>query len=107
MGLSVGKFKILEDLHGHDHLYGLRRSAVCFLSVHTDHHQRTWVFFDARAALDSLPYAVAVVVAITIGFIADRTRQRGLCNICIAFLGIVGFSMLLGKMNLRSSAILC
>jgi MFS family permease len=53
------------------------------------------------------PYAVAAVVTITIGFIADRTRQRGLCNICIAFLGIAGFSMLLGKMNLRFSAILC
>jgi len=53
------------------------------------------------------PYAVAAVVTITVGFIADRTRQRGLCNICIAFFGIAGFSMLLGKMNLRFSAILC
>lgn len=35
-------------------------------------------------------------MTVTIGFISDRTRQRGLCNILVSFLGIIGFSMLLG-----------
>jgi nitrate/nitrite transporter NarK len=43
------------------------------------------------------PYVVAAVLTVIVGFIADRTRQRGLCNILISFLGIVGFSMLLGS----------
>jgi cyanate permease len=43
------------------------------------------------------PYACAAVVTILIGFIADRTRQRGLCNILISFLGVAGFSMLIGN----------
>ena len=42
------------------------------------------------------PYAAAAVMTITIGYIADRTRQRGLCNIFCALLGMAGFSMLLG-----------
>ncbi|KAJ5648728.1 hypothetical protein N7490_005100 [Penicillium lividum] len=50
-----------------------------------------------RAQLLSVPpYAAAAILTITVGFIADRTRQRGLCNIATAILGIVGFSMLLG-----------
>jgi hypothetical protein len=35
-------------------------------------------------------------MTILIGYIADRTRQRGLCNIFVSILGMVGFSMLLG-----------
>ena len=35
-------------------------------------------------------------MTVTVGFIADRTRQRGLCNIAVSLLGMVGFSMLLG-----------
>lgn len=31
-----------------------------------------------------------------IGFIADRTGQRGICNIAVSLLGIAGFSLLLG-----------
>ena len=41
------------------------------------------------------PYAAAAILTITIGYIADRTQQRGLCNIIISFLGIAGFAMLL------------
>lgn len=37
------------------------------------------------------PYAVAAVMTITIGFIADRTQQRGLCNMGISIIGILGF----------------
>ncbi|KGO37065.1 Major facilitator superfamily domain, general substrate transporter [Penicillium expansum] len=42
------------------------------------------------------PYAAAAVLTVTVGFIADRTRQRGLCNIAVSFLGMIGFAMLLG-----------
>lgn len=40
------------------------------------------------------PYAAAAILTITVGYIADRTRQRGLCNICTSFLGMAGFAML-------------
>jgi sugar phosphate permease len=43
------------------------------------------------------PYVAAAVLTVAIGFIADRTRKRGLCNIIVSFLGIVGFAMLLGS----------
>ncbi|PWY94962.1 MFS general substrate transporter [Aspergillus sclerotioniger CBS 115572] len=42
------------------------------------------------------PYAAAAIVTVTIGFIADRTRQRGICNIAVSLVGIAGFSLLLG-----------
>ena len=42
------------------------------------------------------PYAAAAIMTITVGYVADRTAQRGLCNIATSFLGIAGFSMLLG-----------
>ncbi|CAK7274821.1 hypothetical protein SEPCBS119000_006368 [Sporothrix epigloea] len=41
------------------------------------------------------PYVVAAIFTVTIGYIADCTRQRGLCNICTSFIGIIGFSMLI------------
>lgn len=43
------------------------------------------------------PYVVAAIFTVVIGYIADRTHQRGLCNICVSFLGIAGFAMLLGS----------
>ena len=43
------------------------------------------------------PYAVAAVLTVAVGWVADRTRQRGLCNIVMSFLGIIGFAMLLGS----------
>ncbi|KAH7027860.1 major facilitator superfamily transporter [Microdochium trichocladiopsis] len=43
------------------------------------------------------PYAVAALATVTVGFIADRTRWRGYCNIAVVLVGIVGFSMLLGS----------
>jgi hypothetical protein len=39
---------------------------------------------------------VAAILTVAIGFLADRTRQRGLCNIGVSIFGIVGFCMLLG-----------
>ncbi|KAJ5194300.1 Major facilitator superfamily domain general substrate transporter [Penicillium cf. griseofulvum] len=50
-----------------------------------------------RAQLLSVPpYAAAAVLTVTVGFIADRTRQRGLCNMAVSLLGMVGFAMLIG-----------
>jgi sugar phosphate permease len=43
------------------------------------------------------PYAAAAILTVFIGWLADRTHQRGLCNIGVSFLGIAGFSMLLGS----------
>lgn len=43
------------------------------------------------------PYAVAAVATIFVGWLADRTQQRGLCNIGMSLFGIVGFAMLLGS----------
>lgn len=45
------------------------------------------------------PYAVAAVATIFIGWLADRTKQRGYCNIGMSLFGIVGFAMLLGSGN--------
>ncbi|KAI9833490.1 MAG: hypothetical protein M1819_003648 [Sarea resinae] len=55
-------------------------------------------YTSTRAQLLSVPpYAAAAVLTIIVGFIADRTRQRGLCNIAVSFLGIAGFGMLIGS----------
>ena len=53
-------------------------------------------YYKTKAQLLSVPpYAAAAVLTITIGYVADRTRQRGLCNLGCAVLGAVGFAMLL------------
>ncbi|KAE8379864.1 major facilitator superfamily domain-containing protein [Aspergillus bertholletiae] len=65
---------------------------------------KTWLgaimymgYSSTRAQLLSVPpYACAAVVTISVGYIADRTRQRGLCNIFASIFGIIGFCMLLG-----------
>ncbi|TQS39060.1 hypothetical protein Golomagni_00420 [Golovinomyces magnicellulatus] len=41
------------------------------------------------------PYAVAAVLTVIVGSIADRTHQRGLCNIFTSIIGITGFVMLI------------
>lgn len=43
------------------------------------------------------PYAAAAVLTVFIGWLADCTKQRGWCNVGVSFLGIIGFSMLLGS----------
>ena len=48
------------------------------------------------------PYAVAAVLTVFVGFSADRTRQRGIHNMCIALLGIIGYGMLLGMPSFLS-----
>jgi MFS family permease len=43
------------------------------------------------------PYALAAVATVFIGWLADRTKQRGLCNIGMSIFAMVGFAMLLGS----------
>lgn len=51
-----------------------------------------------RAQLLSVPpYVAAAILTVVIGFVADRTRQRGLCNIFVSLIAIVGFAMLLAS----------
>lgn len=57
-------------------------------------------YTSTRANLLSVPpYAVAAVVTVVVGYIADRTQQRGFCNIFVSIFGIAGFAMLLGSGN--------
>ncbi|KAK5107451.1 hypothetical protein LTR62_001249 [Meristemomyces frigidus] len=43
------------------------------------------------------PYAAAAVVTVFVGWLADRTQQRGWCNVGCSLIGIAGFAMLLGS----------
>ncbi|TVY84267.1 putative transporter, partial [Lachnellula suecica] len=43
------------------------------------------------------PYACAAVLTVAVGYYADRTRRRGLCNIVVSLIGVIGFAMLLGS----------
>jgi hypothetical protein len=45
------------------------------------------------------PYAVAAISTVGIGFIADRTKLRGLLNIGVVCVGIIGFIMLISSQN--------
>lgn len=57
-----------------------------------------WSTSTVRAQLMSVPpYAAAAVLTITIGYIADRSKQRGLFNMLAGLLGVAGFGMLLGS----------
>jgi MFS family permease len=47
------------------------------------------------------PYAVAACFTIFIGWLADRTKQRGRCNMAVSLIGVVGFGMLLGGNDAR------
>ncbi|KAF2732760.1 MFS general substrate transporter [Polyplosphaeria fusca] len=53
-----------------------------------------------KAQLMSVPpYAVAAAMTVFIGWLADRTKWRGYCNMVVSFIGCVGFAMLLGTTN--------
>lgn len=45
------------------------------------------------------PYAVAAVLTIFVGWLADRTRRRAFCNMATVTIGIIGFCMLLASAN--------
>ncbi|KAL4802817.1 major facilitator superfamily domain-containing protein [Aspergillus unguis] len=54
-------------------------------------------YTDIHAQLLSVPpYAAAAILTVAVGFIADRTRQRGICNMLVSIIGVTGFAMLLG-----------
>lgn len=54
-------------------------------------------FASTRAQLLTVPvYVGAAISTITIGYLGDKYKNRGLCNIGISFFAIVGFSMLIG-----------
>lgn len=42
------------------------------------------------------PYLVAALSSILTGYVSDRTRARGICNITMALIAATGFSLLLG-----------
>lgn len=55
-------------------------------------------YTSTKAQLLSVPpYAVACLMTIFIGWVADRTGERGLCNIGMSLFGIAGFSILLAS----------
>jgi MFS family permease len=55
-------------------------------------------FTSTRAQLLSVPpYALACILTIAVGWHADRTGQRGLYNIGVSVLGMVGFAILIGS----------
>ncbi|MCV5062806.1 hypothetical protein OFM35_30475, partial [Escherichia coli] len=57
-----------------------------------------WNTSTVRSQLMSVPpYAAAAVFTVVIGYIAERTRQRGLCNILVSVIGVAGFAMLLAS----------
>ncbi|KAI1376423.1 MFS general substrate transporter [Hypoxylon crocopeplum] len=61
-----------------------------------------WSTNPVRSQLLSVPpYAAAALLTVVIGFVADRTRQRGLCNIFVSLIGIAGFLMLLASTDPR------
>jgi Na+-driven multidrug efflux pump len=39
------------------------------------------------------PYAVAATMTIIVGYLGDRTRQRGILNMIVVSIGIAGFIM--------------
>ncbi|ORY57459.1 major facilitator superfamily transporter [Pseudomassariella vexata] len=41
------------------------------------------------------PYVLAALFTVLVGFVADRTRQRGLCNMCVSAIGFIGFALLI------------
>lgn len=43
------------------------------------------------------PYACAAAATVVVGFVGDRTKWRGYCNIVTVCVGIIGFAMLLGS----------
>lgn len=45
------------------------------------------------------PYAVAAVFTVLMSWIADRTKQRGLCTMAASGTGIIGFILLMSPVS--------
>ncbi|KAI5293786.1 hypothetical protein KEM52_005232 [Ascosphaera acerosa] len=55
-------------------------------------------YASTKAQLMSVPpYAVAAVATVSVGLLADKIKQRGICNMCIAVVGIAGFVMMMAS----------
>ena len=64
-----------------------RRASIFELGYKTTHAQ-----------LLTVPLFVAApILTVIVGFIGDRTRQRGVCAMLVSPLAVVGFAMLLGS----------
>jgi hypothetical protein len=47
------------------------------------------------------PYAVAATMTVIIGWVADKTKWRGYCNLVVSAIGCIGFAMLLATTNVH------
>lgn len=47
--------------------------------------------------LSAAPYVTAAIVTVVVGYVADRTSRRGICNLIAGTVAAVGFSMLIGS----------
>jgi cyanate permease len=55
-------------------------------------------FTSTKAQLLTVPvYACAAILTVTVGFLADRIKQRGIFNICLSLVGVIGFVMQLAS----------
>lgn len=54
-------------------------------------------YTSVKAQLLSVPpYAAAAVITVSIGFLADHTRQRGITNMAVSVIGMTGYALLIG-----------
>ncbi|PSS12319.1 hypothetical protein M430DRAFT_30029 [Amorphotheca resinae ATCC 22711] len=56
-----------------------------------------YIYIYPRSTTVGSPYACAAMFTIAVGFLADSTGQRGVCNIIFSLIRVVGFAMLLGS----------
>jgi len=55
-------------------------------------------YTSTKAQLLSVPpYAAAAIFTIFIGYVGDRTQQRGISSMAVSLIGVVGFAMILGS----------
>ncbi|KAF1850691.1 MFS general substrate transporter [Cucurbitaria berberidis CBS 394.84] len=47
------------------------------------------------------PYAVAATMTVITGWVADKTKWRGYCNMVVSLTGCIGFAMLLATSNVH------
>lgn len=47
--------------------------------------------------LSAAPYVTAAIITVIVGWVADRTSRRGICNLIAGTVGAAGFAMLLGS----------
>ncbi|KAF4469067.1 MFS transporter [Fusarium albosuccineum] len=72
---------------------GLYPAVIYFLSVYAFSLFVPTIIKEMAQLLGVPPYAVSALTSITVGYIADRTRARGIYNIVMASIAAAGFSM--------------